>query len=78
MMEDPWSGSLYEYTVKNIFIHLDDPNQEIQKATTKVLEKAARVQTDDFIKIAEDCQGKFAHPVLCKNLVDFAKKTYKS
>ena len=29
MMEDPWSGSLYEYTVKNIFIHLDDPNQEI-------------------------------------------------
>ena len=29
MMSDPWSGSLYEYTVKNIFIHLDDPNQEI-------------------------------------------------
>jgi|TARA_B110000285_G_C14957246_1_gene529828 hypothetical protein len=21
---DPWSGSLYEYTVKTIFIHLDD------------------------------------------------------
>jgi len=73
MMEDPWSSSLYEYTVKNIFIHLDDPNQEIQKATTKVLEKAARVQTDDFIKVAEDCQAKFSHPVLCKNLVDYAK-----
>ena len=29
MMSDPWSSSLYEYTVKNIFIHLDDPNQEI-------------------------------------------------
>ena len=26
MMEDPWSSSLYEYAVKNIFIHLDDPN----------------------------------------------------
>ena len=32
MMEDPWSSSLYEYTVKQIFIHLDDPNDAIQKA----------------------------------------------
>ena len=23
-LPDPWSSSLYEYTVKNIFIHLDD------------------------------------------------------
>jgi len=43
MMVDPWSSSLYEYTVKAIFIHLDDPNEEVQKATTKVLQKAARV-----------------------------------
>ena len=43
MMADPWSSSLYEYTVKAIFIHLDDPNEEVQKATTKVLQKAARV-----------------------------------
>ena len=32
VMDDPWSGSLYEYTVKSIFIHLDDPSQDIQKA----------------------------------------------
>lgn len=25
----PWSSSLYEYTVKNVFIHLDDKNEEI-------------------------------------------------
>lgn len=28
-LPDPWSTSLYEYTVKNIFIHLDDQNTEI-------------------------------------------------
>ena len=28
-LPDPWSSSLYEYTVKNIFIHLDDQNPEI-------------------------------------------------
>ena len=28
-LPDPWSVSLYEYTVKNIFIHLDDQNPEI-------------------------------------------------
>ena len=23
-LPDPWSSSLYEYTIKNIFVHLDD------------------------------------------------------
>ena len=74
---DPWSTSLYSYTVKQIFIHLDDQSLEIQKAITTVLQKAARVQTDDFIEIAEDCASKFAHPVLCQNLAQHARDTYK-
>lgn len=28
-LPNPWSTSLYGYTVKNIFIHLDDQNPEI-------------------------------------------------
>ena len=28
-LPDPWSTSLYKYTVKQIFIHIDDPNQTI-------------------------------------------------
>lgn len=40
---NPWSSSLYEYTIKTIFIHLDDQNEEIQKAVASVLRKAARV-----------------------------------
>ena len=40
---DPWSSSLYEYTIKTIFIHLDDPNEKIQQAIISVLRKASRV-----------------------------------
>lgn len=29
-LPDPWSSSLYPYTIKQIFIHIDDPNQQIQ------------------------------------------------
>lgn len=53
-LPDPWSSSLYEYTVKQIFIHLDDQNELIQRAIMDVLKKAARVQTQKFIEIAED------------------------
>jgi len=69
---DPWSSSLYPYTVKQIFIHIDDPNQQIQQAIVQVLAKASRVQTDDFIEIARDCETKFSHTVLVKNLLEGA------
>ena len=58
-MPDPWSTSLYPYTVKQIFIHIDDPNQEIQQAIVKCLEKACTIQTNEFIEIARDCENKF-------------------
>ena len=69
---EAWSTSLYPYTIKQIYIHIDDPNQQIQSAIVKVLEKSVRVQTDDFIEIARDCEHKMTHTVLCKNLLDYA------
>lgn len=54
VLPDPWNSTFYEYTVKNILIHLDDQNEAIQKAITSVLRKAARVQSDDFVKICTD------------------------
>jgi hypothetical protein len=60
--------------VKNIFIHLDDSSQDIQQAITKVLKKSVRINPETFLDVAVDCQSKFAHPVLCKNLVDFAQQ----
>lgn len=44
-LPDPWSSSLYEYAVKTIFVHIDDPSEAIQQAVVAVLKKAARVQT---------------------------------
>ena len=72
----PWSSSRYEYTIKTIFIDLDDQSEEIQKAVASVLRKAARVQTKDFIFQAEEFERKSSHPALCKSLLDYARETY--
>jgi len=76
LLPEYWSSSLYPYTIKAIFIHLDDPNHAIQMAITAVLKKAARVQTKDFVEVAEECYNKHAHPVLCKNLLDYASENF--
>ena len=75
-LPDPWSSSLYPYTIKQIFIHIDDPNNAIQQAIVKVLEKAGRVQTEAFLEIARDCESKFSHAVLVKNIIDHVLKTH--
>jgi len=76
-LPNPWSSSLYDYTIKAIIIHLDDPNQEIQRAISKVLEKGARVQTGDFLRIADEALTKQSHPLIVKNLIEFAQKNCK-
>lgn len=76
-LPDPWSTSLYEYAVKNIFIHLDDSNPDIQKAIRQVLLLAARVQTQKFLELAEDQLHKCQHASLVKSLVEEVHKTYK-
>ena len=75
-LPDPWSSSLYDYTIKTIFIHLDDQNSDIQKAIRSVLLSAARVQTEKFLEIADEQQEKFQHPSVIKSLIEEVKKTY--
>jgi len=76
LLPEYWSSSLYPYSIKAIFIHLDDPNQAIQTAITNVLKKAARIQTKQFVEVAEECYSKHAHPILVKNLLDFAAENF--
>ena len=71
-ISDPWSSSLYSYTIKQIFIHIDDPNTQIQNAITALLQKACTKQTDDFIAIARENETKFQHALLVKSCLDFA------
>lgn len=75
-LPNPWSVSLYEYTIKNIFIHLDDQNPDIQKAIRGVLILAARVQTDKFMEVAHEQIDKFQHPSVIKSLIEEVRKTY--
>ena len=71
-----WSNSLYDYTIKGVFIHLDDQNEEVRNAIYKVLKKGCRIRPDTFMEIAYDCQQRFTHTMLCKNLCDYCKETY--
>lgn len=41
-----------------------------------MLKKAARVQTNDFVKLAQQLEEKSAHPGTCKSLRDYAVETY--
>jgi len=46
-------------------------------AISNVLKKAARVQTNDFMRVALEAAEKSAHPATCKSLHDYAAETYK-
>lgn len=73
-----WSTGLFEYTLKAVFVHLDDQNPKIQEAVTNVLKKASRVQTQDFIRMAGELGDKSAHPALCKSIRQYAMERFSS
>lgn len=76
LLPEQWSNSLYDYCIKGVFIHLDDNNDEVRQAVVKVLKKGSRINPDTFLEIAVDCQSRFTHQILCKNLVDHCRDTY--
>jgi hypothetical protein len=77
LLPEQWSNSLLEYTIKGIFIHLDDNNDDVRQAVTKVLKKSCRINPETFLEVAIDSQARFTHSILCKNLVDYCKENYK-
>ncbi|CAE7658796.1 Dnaaf5, partial [Symbiodinium pilosum] len=67
-----WSRTLYEYILRNLFVHLDDPNPEIQQGIYAVLQSAAPQDAATFLKEAQTASAKSAHPRLCEELVRLA------
>lgn len=53
-LQNEWSSSLYDYTVKQIFVHLDDNDKKVRSAVAELLKKASRIRTANFLKIAGD------------------------
>lgn len=76
LLPEGWSNSLLDYTIKGIFIHLDDNNNDVREAISKVLMKSARINPKTFLEIAIDAQARFTHQSLCKSLVDHCRQTY--
>lgn len=76
LLPEGWSNSLYDYTIKGVFIHLDDTNEEVRNAISKVLKKGARINPETFMEIAVDCHSRFSHTILVKNLIDYCRETY--
>ena len=64
-----WSRSLYEYILRTLFVHLDDPNTEIQQGIYSVLETAVHQDYTTFAAEAKAAAGKSAHPRMCEELL---------
>lgn len=72
-MPPGWSRTLYEYILRTLFVHLDDPNIEIQQSIYAVLESAVHQDYSAFISEAQIAAGKSSHPRLCEELSRLAQ-----
>jgi dynein assembly factor 5 len=64
-----WSRTLYEYILRTLFVHLDDPNPEIQQGIYGVLEAAVHQDYAAFIGEAKAAAAKSSHPRMCEELL---------
>jgi len=73
-----WSRSLYEYILRTLFVHLDDPNPEIQQAIYGVLEAAVHQDFATFSAEAKTAAAKSAHPRMCEELLRLSQTLQKA
>jgi len=73
-----WSRSLYEFILRTLFVHLDDPNAEIQQGIYKVLEEAVHQDYGAFKKEAQAAAAKSSHPRMCEELLRLADSLQKA
>lgn len=57
--------------MKQIFVHLDDGNEEVRKAVAEVLKKASRIRTATFLKVAGDAASMAQHTLSFKDVGDW-------
>merc|ERR1719316_1607325 len=68
-----WGDSLYQYIIKHLFVHLDDPAAEMQQAMAEVLRVAVHVNPSAFLAEARTAAGKSCHPRACEELARLAE-----
>jgi len=72
-MPPTWSRTLYEYILRTLFVHLDDPNPEIHEGIYRVLEAAAHHDYTTFISEAQSAAARSTHPRECEELCRLAQ-----
>jgi len=77
-MPPNWSRSLYEYILRTLFVHLDDPNPDIQEGIYGVLQIAINQDCAAFHKEAQAAAAKSAHPRKCEELLRIAEGLQKA
>merc|ERR1719240_783063 len=77
-MPPKWSRSLFEYILRTLFVHLDDPNPEIQQAVYGVLEAAVHQDFATFASEAKTAAAKSAHPRMCEELLRLSQTLQKA
>ena len=75
VLPEEWAPNLFEYMVENIYIHLDDSEEIIQQAITKVLKQAAKVHKDVVINIGTAMSSKFKHQFAIDSLLSQLKES---
>lgn len=71
-----WAENLFEYMIQNIYIHLDDSEEQIQAAISQVLKKAAEKHPRMVIEIGSAMSAKFKHQVVAENLLNDIKQLH--
>jgi hypothetical protein len=69
-----WAQNLFEYMIQNIYIHLDDQEEQIQVAIASVLKKAANVHREIVYKIGKAIAPKMKRQVVVENLLEEISK----
>jgi hypothetical protein len=60
-----FSGTTLDYTLDQLFIHLDDPEHSVQKAVSQVIVVAASIDKGLVIKKARLARSNHRTPAMC-------------
>jgi len=72
------SPGTFEYVVKNLLIHLDDQNEQLQKAIFQVLQSAASIKPKLVFKEAKIALPKQRYPHLCSELIRSIEENFEN
>lgn len=71
-MESQITFSNFKYVLNTLFVHLDDPNENLQKAVKSALEKWMEFNKEKFVEVANEVLPRHRHPQAVSELIELA------